>query len=214
MATSGKYVPGSVESRFVAGKLDFETALGEIVGDRIGRDDLAQILHVIAERAALSPVAAPLSGHDAQILADAGFVGDRVASSSAAVSRDLQMRELMRTALSVSEAAERLGVTPGRVRQRITAHTLWAFRSGRNQLLPAVQFTEEGAVPHLERIAPLLPRDLHPLALQSLLTLPRAELPVDGEPTSIVGWLAAGAGAPEDIAAVEAVIAAALWESA
>jgi hypothetical protein len=215
VADDQSYPADSIESRFLGGSLDFETALSEVSGVQIRRVDLAQVLRQVAERTASTTAAEPaLSEHDAQLLDESGLGTDRAASAAATLSRDLQMRELTRTALSVDDAVTRLRVTPGRVRQRITEGTLWAFTSGRRRMLPAVQFTDSGEVPYLDRVTPLLPRDLHPLTVQALLTLPRPELLVDGQPASIVRFLAASAGSAEDIAAIKDVVTAALWESA
>ena len=120
------------------------------------------------------------------------------------------MQELVRSSLSIPAAAELLGVTPARIRQRLTDGTLWAFQSGRNRLLPPAQFTDAGAVPHIERVIPFLADDMHPLTVQALLTLPQATLTV-GEPVSIVQWLTGSAGNSEDIDRVTDLISASEW---
>jgi hypothetical protein len=130
------------------------------------------------------------------------------------VDRDIRMQELVRSSLSIAQAADRLGVTAARIRQRLGEGTLWAFASGRNRLLPPAQFTDTGAVPHLDQVMPLLTKDLHPLTVQALLTLPQPSLTVEGRSVSIVAWLTGSAGAAADIEQVHDVITAAEWESA
>ncbi|MGW0044359.1 hypothetical protein [Rhodococcus sp. NPDC003348] len=201
----------TVEARYLRGDLDFEDALREVTGADIGRDDLVQILHSLDSR---NPGTPALSEHDAQVLADAGFTADPATATAARVDRDIRMLKLVGTSLSITDAAARLGVTPARVRQRIATGTLWAFDSGRNRLLPPAQFTDTGAVPHLEKVLPLLAKDLHPLTVQALLTRPQPSLIVDGRPVSIVTWLNGSAGSAADLAPVTDVLTAAEWESA
>lgn len=197
------------EDRYLRGDLNFEDALREVSGSDIDRGDLAQILHGF--RQARTPVGPTLSDHDADLLAKAGFVAAPAAAAAARVDRDIRMQELVRNSLSIPAAAELLGVTAARIRQRLTDGTLWAFHSGRNRLLPPAQFTDVGAVPHIEHVAPLLADDLHPLTVQALLTLPQATLTVDGEPVSIVQWLTGSAGNAEDIDRVTDLITASEW---
>lgn len=116
--------------------------------------------------------------------------------------------------LSVTAAAQRLGVTTARVRCRLADGALWAFGSGQGWLLPPAQFAATGAVPHLGKVLPLLSKDLHALTVQALLTRPQPSLTVDGRPVSIVAWLTGSAGADAEIEPAVDVIAAATWESA
>jgi hypothetical protein len=202
----------STRERFLHGDLPFEDALKEVTGTDLDRSHLWHILEGLAsERRAAAPV---LSAHDAHILDDAGFVADPVAAASARVDRDIRMQNLVHESFSIPDAAERLGVTPARIRQLLTEHKLWAFASGRNRLLPPAQFTSIGQVPHLDRIVPLLEGDMHPLSMQALLTAPQQSLIVEGEPVSIVAWLTGCAGTEDDISQAADVITSAQWESA
>ncbi|MGW6374814.1 hypothetical protein ACWFRB_01960 [Rhodococcus sp. NPDC055112] len=179
------------------GELSFEDALREATGTNIGRGELAKILHRLAsEHSPTNPV---LSRHDAELLSDAGFVTDPAAATAARVDRDIRMQDLVHSSLSVADAAERLGVTTARVRQRLTEGTLWAFTSGRSRLLPPAQFTASGGVPHLDQVLPLLGKELHPLTVQALLTEPQPSLTVESRPVSIVAWLTGIAGSASDI---------------
>lgn len=201
----------SAEDRYLHGDLDFEDAVREVTGADIDRAFFAQIVHSLSARNAAGPT---LSEHDASLLADAGFATDPAAATAARMDRDIRMQDLVRSSLPVADAAERLGVTTARVRQRLSEGTLWAFVSGRHRLLPPAQFTATGAVPHLERVMPLLARDLHPLTVQTLLTEPQPSLVVEGRPVSITAWLTGSAGTATDIEQVADVITAATWESA
>ena len=203
-----------VEARFLRGAVGFETALSEIVGAEITRADLVLVLHTVAEVAAAASHDPVLSVHDETLLDEAGFIAERPRATVALLSSDLQMRELVRLSLRVNTAAERLGVSPARVRQRIADRTVWAYKSGRNHLLPAAQFIDNRTVPHLDKVAPLISGDLHPLSVHALLTRRFPELVVDGEPASITQFLSASAGSVDDITVVDHVISAAVWESA
>ena len=106
-----------------------------MTGVPLDRDYLVQILHSLASR----PVVPELSEHDARILDDAGFTGDRTAATTARLDRDIRMATLVHNSKTIDDAAAHLGVTPARIRQRITTGAPWAFDSGRNRLLlPAV----------------------------------------------------------------------------
>ncbi|WP_433613349.1 hypothetical protein [Prescottella agglutinans] len=201
----------SVEDRYRHGDLDFEAAVREVTGADVDREFFARIVHGLA---AADPAAPALSEHDAALLAEAGFVTDPAAAAAARVDRDIRMQDLVHSSLSVTDAAQRLGVTTARIRQRLTDGTLWAFDSGQGRLLPPAQFTAAGAVPHLEKVLPLLGKDLHPLTVQALLTQPQPSLTLDGRPVSIVTWLAGSAGTAQEIEQATDVITAATWESA
>ncbi len=201
----------SVEDRYLHGDLDFEAAVREVTGTDIDRAFFAQIVHGLSEK---NPAGLALSEHDAALLTEAGFVTDPAAATAARVGRDIRMQNLVHSSLSVADAAERLGVTTARVRQRLTEGTLWVFTSGRNRLLPPAQFTASGAVPHLDQVLPLLGKELHPLTVQALLTEPQPSLIVEGRAVSIVAWLTGSAGSAADIAQAADVITAAGWESA
>ena len=81
-------------------------------------------------------------------------------------------------ALSVAEAARRLGVGPGRVRQRIRGGTLLAFKGpDRAWRIPAFQFAGDdgGELPHLARVLGCARRPLSPLGADSAFALPDEE---------------------------------------
>lgn len=200
----------SAEDRYRHGDLDFETAVREVTGADIDREFFARIVHRLSAK---DPAVLALSEHDDALLTESGFVTEPAAATAARVDRDIRMQNLVQGSLSVTEAAARLGVTTARIRQRLAERTLWAFTSGRNSLLPPAQFTATGEVPHLEKLMPLVAKDLHPLTVQALLTQPQQSLTVEGRPVSIVAWLTGSAGIASDIEHVADVITAAAGES-
>ena len=165
----------------------------------IDRRDLLPLL--LALRAATHP-AATLSAHDAELL-DAGDAPESpLALATTVADRIARMRSLVENALTVEQAADRLGgVGASRVRQRVGDRSLWAIKRANRLLLPAVQFTDDGMVPGLDAVLQALPNDMQPLSIQGLLTTPQPSLVVDGEPVPIVDWLLIG-GAVEDARSV------------
>jgi excisionase family DNA binding protein len=101
---------------------------------------------------------------------------------------------LLATALSVEETAKLLGVHQTRVRQRLTARTLYAVRDGNVWRLPRFQFEGNRVVPGAERVFPALPADAHPVGVARWFTSRDPDLVVghDETPVSPRDWLAGG----------------------
>lgn len=196
----------TIEERYVSGEVDFETAAAEATGQHLDRTELVPLLRVLHR----NRETAELSEHDAALYDEAGFVDAPVSVAAATTEREQRMRAMVRTALTAAEAADLLGVSPSRIRQRTTTGSLWALKETNKLLLPRVQFTSNGLVPHIDKILAAVPRGLHPLSVEGLLTEPHTDLAVDGEPASIVQWLRSG-GDPS--AALE-VLEAFDWASA
>lgn len=103
---------------------------------------------------------------------------------------------ILATALTVPQAAQRLGVDASRIRQRLLARQMYGIRQRRGWLIPLYQFTERGLVPGLDRVLRHLDPKLHPLAVISWFTIPKLDLyrPGDAEesPVSPCDWLLSG----------------------
>lgn len=101
---------------------------------------------------------------------------------------------LVKTALTVGRAAAHLGVSEGRIRQRLGKRELFGVAFGREWRLPAFQFTEEGEVPGWAFVAPRLPAEFSAVELDAWFTSPNADLCVgeDETPLSPRDWLCAG----------------------
>jgi hypothetical protein len=190
----------SVEDRYLAGDVDFESAAAEALDTAtIDRRDLLPLLQAL--RAAKHPAAA-LSAHDTGLLDAAGAPESPLALATAVADRTARMRSLIENTLTVEQAAERLGgVGTSRVRQRVGDRSLWAIKRANRLLLPDVQFTDDGQVPGLDAILQALPGDMQPLSIHGLLTTPQPSLTIDGEPVALVDWLLIG-GALEDALSV------------
>jgi hypothetical protein len=105
----------------------------------------------------------------------------------------VQQVALVTDALSVKQAAFALGVSEGRIRQRLAARTLFGVQAAQGWRLPRFQFTENGQLLRgLERVLPALPTDVHPVVVTSFLDRPHEDLLVDGVATSPAAWLDGG----------------------
>lgn len=86
----------------------------------------------------------------------------------------------------------RLGVHVSRIRQMLTAGTLYGFQVDGQWRIPLLQFTEAGLAPQLGPVLAALDRTLHPVAVCRWLRLPSPDLEADGKALSPIAWLSAG----------------------
>lgn len=141
--------------------------------------------------------ATPISAAATEFLAEHGGEEARVAiekHDDADVQRDRAvaaaqtLEELLTSSWSLELTAQKLGVSRSRVSHRISAQTLYAFTIQGRRYVPQWQFVassgQPGAqpIPGLARIVPLIPRDLHPLAVRTFMETPLEDL--DGESPS------------------------------
>ena len=103
--------------------------------------------------------------------------------------------------LTVAETAKRLGVDTSRVRQRIYALSLYAFKHRGGWLVPAFQLRRRKLVPGLDAAVSALSPALHPVAVSRWFTTPNSDLVTGDAPVSPIDWLGAG-GAPEVVASL------------
>lgn len=112
----------------------------------------------------------------------------------------LKYTNMLAAGLSTEEAAEALGVSEGRVRQRINAErTLFGVKTPRGWRLPAFQFEEGGEIPNIGRVFGVLDPGLHPLSVANWFLLPKPELYFEGDEERLYSpreWLLSG-GNPE-----------------
>jgi excisionase family DNA binding protein len=109
---------------------------------------------------------------------------------------------MLATALTTKEMADLLGVSEGRVRQRLKEGTLYGVKAGRENRLPAFQFEGGGEVRGIGEVLRRVDRSVHPVALLNWFTLPDPDLHLDeGEERAVSPreWLLSG-GSPETIA--------------
>ena len=180
---------------------------------------VAQRLHVSSEDAlsALESLAdsTPEGVHDAssalsieqeRILREAGSLREDLPSlAQRASTRTLAAGlALASDSLSVRQAAAALGVSEGRIRQRLAARTLFGTAAAGGWRLPRFQFTEHGQLLRgLDQVLPVFPEDVHPVVVASFLARPHPDLVLDGEATSPAQWLEGG-GRVETVVALAA----------
>lgn len=149
--------------------------------------------------------ATPISTAAIGFLAEHGGEEARVAVETydeAKVQRDRAviaaqtLEELLESSWSLEIAATMMGISRSRVSHRISSQTLYAFTLQGRRYVPQWQFVanskkesrkERGVepIPALAQIVPLIPRDLHPLAVRAFMETPLEEL--DGKsPTTFL----------------------------
>ena len=101
---------------------------------------------------------------------------------------------ILATSLSATQAGGRLGgVTGVRVRQMIRERSLYAIRLEGRWKIPVFQFQDEGLVPNIVAVNPVLPPTLDPVSVLRWYTHPDPELEsAGGDVLSPLDWLRAG----------------------
>ena len=101
---------------------------------------------------------------------------------------------ILATSLSAARTGERLGgITAVRVRQMIRERSLYALRLEGRWRIPIFQFQDEGLVPNIVAVNPILPRTLDPVSVLRWYTRPDPELEIpSGDVLSPLDWLRAG----------------------
>jgi CheY-like chemotaxis protein len=154
-------------------------ALREAVGRANEQAAVAQAALTLEEQRALASGGVPIGGQ----------LTFRPLAARAAT-----YHAILTGSLNAEQAAKRLGVTTGRVRQRLLADppTLYGIRAGNVWRLPAFQFASKGLVPNVDRVISHLDRDLDPVAVDNWFRQPHIDLEQDGHLVSPLDWLAEG----------------------
>ncbi|HXK23250.1 MAG TPA: DNA-binding protein [Myxococcota bacterium] len=102
---------------------------------------------------------------------------------------------LRATALTTQQAAKRLGVNDSRVRQRLSERALYGIKVGDEWRLLVFQFARKGLVPGIERVFPVLPKSLNPVAVYRWFHMPNPDLEEregQGRALTPLQWLQSG----------------------
>lgn len=150
-----------------------------------------------------APGATPVSAASVEYLAEHGGPDlDREPGEPGTMRQRRALRaartlsETLGSALTLDEAAEKLGISRSRISHRLSDGSVWAITVSNQRHLPKWQFTPEGrTIPGLQKIVPAIPQNLHPLAIESFMSTPRP----DFDDRSPVEWLASG-GNPAPVA--------------
>jgi hypothetical protein len=104
---------------------------------------------------------------------------------------------LVASAYTVSQVAELLRVEPSRIRQRLSARTLYGIKERGNWRLPRFQFEDGQLVPNVGTVLTRLRDGMHPVGVWRWFTTPNPDLVVeeDETPASPLEWLRAGLSA-------------------
>ena len=180
---------------------------------RLTRADMLAALRTLP---AIRPGVAELPAREARLLDEAGFTDDLDAYAAAAADISAHTALLISTAYSAGAVAEALGVNESRVRQRRLARTLWAISDNSAWVFPALQFEPDPRtgmpakqIRGLDRVFPVLPADLHPVAVAGFLRTAHPDLTLRGRALSPLEWLRSGG----DVEPVLRLVDAADWAS-
>lgn len=190
--------------------MPLSTAALERAGIRVTVAELEAVINAAIEEA-IPPYGhvdarQALTGAELTFLADAGVGADDLSPLEAGAESPklhgaAKNAALLASALSVQEAARRLGVDASRVRQRLAQRTLYGMRVDGAWRLPLFQFTDDlsAVVAGFGVIAPAL-ADLHPVGVANWFTLPHIDLVVGQDETRVSprDWLLSG-GDPREL---------------
>ena len=147
---------------------------------------------------AAAPVTNALSVAEEHYLRGAGARGIGVWSEAQAADNVAiiagEFAQMVTTALTQKAAAERLGVSTSRVRQKLEAGELYAVRATGGRVCPRFQFGPNGTLPGLEVVLRALRPEAHPVAVQRFFMDTHPDLASDtlGRTLSPHEWLLTG----------------------
>lgn len=104
---------------------------------------------------------------------------------------------LLKSSLTTTEAATRLGVDPSRIRQRLTSEppSLYGIRVANGWYIPEFQFDGDRLIQGTGEVVARLDRELHPVSVFRWFTAPNPDLAADevrGKNLSPRDWLRLG----------------------
>lgn len=109
------------------------------------------------------------------------------------------------TALTVGQAADRVGVDSSRIRHRISERRLLGWKDRGGWRLASWQFTEDGVLPGLDVVLATMPADQPALVLANFMTTPQDDLEMGERPATPRDWLLSG-GDPHPVAELASTI--------
>ena len=141
---------------------------------------------------------ADLTENEAEALRRGGFVlepedlgpEDPLARTAA------ELAAILKGSLTTATAAQRLGVDPSRIRQRLTSQppSLYGIRLESGWVLPELQFDGDHLIPGIGDVVARLDPELHPVVVHRWFTTPNPDLLVEDESRSLSprDWLRFG----------------------
>ena len=151
-----------------------------------------------------------LEPEEVELLECGGFELDHLAFGleDPIVRASFEYAVLLTTGLTTRNAAERVGVSDSRIRQRLGEGALYGIKAEEEWRLPAFQFAGVGLVPGIDRVFPRLPKSLNPVAVHRWFHTPNPDLEgLGGEGIGLtpLEWLQAG-NDPEIVAELAAAL--------
>lgn len=126
---------------------------------------------------------ADLTAPEAEALEKGGFVLEpgNLESEDPLARTVAEYAALLKSSLSTAEAAQKLGVDPSRIRQRLTSNppTMYGIRVGSGWVVPEFQFEEGELIPGIGEVAARLDPELHPVSVLRWFTMPSPDLVAD-----------------------------------
>lgn len=126
---------------------------------------------------------ADLTDAEADALRKGGFVLEPLdlGAEDPLVQTAAEFAALLKESLSTAEAAEKLGVDPSRIRQRLTAvpPSLYGIRLESGWVVPDFQFDGAKLIPGIADVVSRLDPELHPLSVFRWFTLTSPDLEVE-----------------------------------
>lgn len=121
-----------------------------------------------------------LTESEAEALRRGGFVLEptELGAEDPLVQTAAEFAALLKESLPTAAAAERLGVDPSRIRQRLTSEppSLYGIRLESGWVIPQFQFEGDSPLPGLADVVSGLDPELHPVSVYRWFTLPCSDL--------------------------------------
>lgn len=123
-----------------------------------------------------------------------------------AANRAVAARDVQAASLTTQQVADMLGMAPANVRRSVTEGTLYSVKTspGSHHWFPLWQFPHRRALPGLREAVSALPRNYHPVEVETFMTEESEAL----RGMSPVAWLAGGG----DVSDVVALADERAWE--
>src|SRR5215472_13108350 len=147
-----------------------------------------------------------LTAGEASLLDEAGLPEAKADAPGALERTRIEFELLLRESRDLEDIAKALRLTPSRLRQRLSARTLYGIKDGRSWRIPRFQFKHGKLVRGLDVVLPRIRSDTHPVAVKRWLTTPHQDLVSGGDDEKRVtplAWLEAG-NSPEEVAKLAA----------
>lgn len=139
-----------------------------------------------------------LTEMEAEALEQGGFVLEPESGAPDPLGETVaEYAALLKSSLSASEAAKRLGMHLSRIQQRLTSNppTIYGIRIGTSWYIPELQFEGDDLVHGMGDVVAHLDPELHPVAVFRWFTSPSPDLSIDdpdGKSLSPRDWLRLG----------------------